>query len=177
MRFSNTYLFYLKGWSGINVDAMPGSKEEFDRYRPRDTNVEMGVARESGMMNYYRFNEPALNGFSMEISHLRAKSDCGYYIEDVVEIPIKPLKLILNEYMPTGRKIDFLTIDVEGLDLEVLESNDWSRFRPTYILVEILNYSDSERDRNRVFVFMNNVGYSFFAKQVNTVFFVDKSHR
>src|SRR5690349_18351333 len=48
MRFSNTYFFYRRGWRGINIDARPGSKREFDRARPRDINVECGVAQVAG---------------------------------------------------------------------------------------------------------------------------------
>lgn len=45
-RFSNTYLFYKQGWRGINIDAMPGSMKLFDRFRPRDINIQCGVAYE-----------------------------------------------------------------------------------------------------------------------------------
>ena len=44
-RFSNTYLFYTQGWSGINIDATPGSMKAFNKYRPRDINLEVGVGR------------------------------------------------------------------------------------------------------------------------------------
>ena len=47
-RFSNTYLFYKKGWRGINIDAMPRSMELFDKFRPRDINIECGVASNGG---------------------------------------------------------------------------------------------------------------------------------
>jgi hypothetical protein len=44
-RFSNTYLFYKKGWSGINIDANPKSMELFNRRRSRDINIEVGIAK------------------------------------------------------------------------------------------------------------------------------------
>lgn len=47
-RFSNTYLFYKQGWRGINIDAMPGSMTLFHRFRPRDINIECGVANNGG---------------------------------------------------------------------------------------------------------------------------------
>ena len=47
-RFSNTYFFYKKGWSGINIDAMPGSMHGFRLLRTRDINLEMGISREKG---------------------------------------------------------------------------------------------------------------------------------
>ncbi|MCX2716544.1 hypothetical protein OQH61_02215 [Helicobacter sp. MIT 21-1697] len=47
-RFSNTYLFYQKGWKGINIDAMPNSMKLFSRFRPRDINIECGIALNGG---------------------------------------------------------------------------------------------------------------------------------
>ena len=43
-RFSNTYFFYKRGWKGINIDAMPGSMKIFNKYRPRDKNIEAGIS-------------------------------------------------------------------------------------------------------------------------------------
>lgn len=51
--FSNTYFFYLNGWRGINIEARPGSKALFDRVRPRDTNLELGISRNRGELTYY----------------------------------------------------------------------------------------------------------------------------
>src|SRR5687767_14463398 len=45
---SNTYFFYLYGWRGINIEARPGSRKLFDKVRPRDINLEMGVSAERG---------------------------------------------------------------------------------------------------------------------------------
>lgn len=47
-RFSNTYLFYQKGWRGINIDAMPNSMRLFNRFRPRDINLECGISKGGG---------------------------------------------------------------------------------------------------------------------------------
>ena len=62
-RFSNTNIFYQMGWRGINIDPMPSSMDLFKRYRPRDINLEFGVAKKKGIMKYYIFNDPALNSF------------------------------------------------------------------------------------------------------------------
>ena len=59
IRYNNMMGFYLRGWNGINIDPLPGSKAEFDRIRKRDINIEMGVATERGTLTYYGFKEPA----------------------------------------------------------------------------------------------------------------------
>ncbi|MFM5955986.1 MAG: FkbM family methyltransferase, partial [Dolichospermum sp.] len=73
-RFSNTYYFYLKGWSGINIDAMPGSMKIFDDLRPLDINLEIPISDKSEILTYYEFDEPALNSFSLPLSQERIKT-------------------------------------------------------------------------------------------------------
>jgi FkbM family methyltransferase len=135
VRFSNTYFFYKQGWRGINIDAMPGSMEPFKKVRPRDINIEAAVAQESRELTYSIFNDPALNGFDAELSETRDKL-AGYHIVQRVKIQTQTLAQILEQNLPAGTKIDFLTVDVEGFDLQVLASNDWTRFRPELVLAE-----------------------------------------
>ena len=71
IRFSNTFLFYKKGWSGINIDAMPGSMKYFNKYRPRDINIEMGVGIKKNRSIFYQFNEPALNTFDSKEASIK----------------------------------------------------------------------------------------------------------
>lgn len=171
-RFSNTFLFYRRGWSGINIDAMPGSMRLFNRWRPRDINLEMGVARATGNLDYYIFNEPALNGFSDDLSNERNNASGPYTIKEIIRVEVFPLKEVFKKYL-SDRRIDFLNVDVEGLDLNVLQSNDWSRFRPTFVLVEVLQSCLHELEADPIAQFMKDCGYVSFAKQVNTVFFKD----
>jgi FkbM family methyltransferase len=173
-RFSNTYMFYRMGWSGINVDAMPGSMRNFERLRPRDVNIEMGVAKDSGSLDYYVFNESALNGFSKDLSRERDESDNDYYVKDVIKVDVCTLEQILDKHLSCN-KIDFMSVDVEGLDLDVLQSNNWTKYRPCYVLAEILRSSLHELDHDPIVRFMREQEYVVFAKQVNTVIFKDIS--
>ena len=66
IRFSNTYFFYRIGWSGINIDAMPGSMQAFKKSRVRDINLELGVSNHNANLDYYIFNDTALNTFSVK---------------------------------------------------------------------------------------------------------------
>ncbi|NEV63006.1 FkbM family methyltransferase [Thiorhodococcus minor] len=170
-RFSNTYLFYRRGWSGINVDAAPGSMDAFRKLRPRDTNLELGVALDSRWLDFFVFTEPALNGFSYELSQHRVRCNNKCKILDVKRVKTEPLSSILERCLPENRVIDFLTIDVEGFDLEVLKSNDWQRFRPKYVLVESLESSLHTLFESDLAEFMRECGYSIYAKCVNTIFF------
>jgi FkbM family methyltransferase len=171
-RFSSTYLFYRKGWQGINIDAMPGCMQLFDKWRPRDINLQLGVAQQRGEMDYYVFNEPALNGFSLALSTKRNET-ISYHINKVIKVDVMPLSEILDCNMGEN-KIDFLSVDVEGLDLDVLKSNDWKRFRPKLVLVEILDCSLHNIEQNPITQFMKNHKYVVYAKTLNTVFFRDE---
>ena len=168
-RFSNTYLFYLCGWAGINIDPLPGSKAQFDSLRPRDINIELGVSSEAGSMTYYAFDEPAFNTFNSEVAKTRTSKLLSKHI-----IAVQPLRDILANHLPTETPIDFLSIDVEGLDLDVLRSNDWNKFRPRYVLAESLCMPDIRHvQQTDLHAFMESVGYCFFAKTLNTLFFAD----
>ena len=170
-RFSNTYIFHLAGWSGINIDAMPGSMKAFNKLRKNDVNIECGVSDMMGDIPYYIFNETALNGFDKELAEQRDSKFPQYRIVKTVLVPVLTLEAILDKNMTPDRQIDFLSIDVEGFDLQVLRSNNWQKYRPKIVLVEILksNFVDFEDDP--IVKFMLDKNYVFVAKTVNTAFF------
>ena len=168
-RFSNTFSFYKRGWRGINIDALPGSMKVFQKLRPRDINLEIAISEKEQILTYYMFNEPALNGFSKTISTKRQTDE--YQIVNTIDVSSFPLSKILNEHVPFEQKIDFLSVDVEGLDLQVLESNDWDKFRPKVILVEIIDGSLNSLMDKPIYQFLVSKGYSLFAKLVYTCIF------
>ena len=169
-RFSNTFFFYKKGWSGINIDAMPNSMSLFNKIRPRDTNLEIPLSDKKQKLKYYMFNEPALNGFSKELAEKRAGED-SYKIISEKDMETSTLEEILEKYLPSGQEIDFISIDVEGLDLQVLKSNNWERFRPKFVLVEIFGSSIHDVTNLKEYKYLKGFEYEIFAKTVNTVIF------
>ncbi len=77
--------------------------------------------------------------------------------------------------MPESQHIDFLSVDVEGLDMEVLRSNDWSKYKPDVILVEDKNFDFTEPMKSMVFSFLIIQGYTVVAKTFNTLVFKIKT--
>ncbi len=172
-RFSNTYYFYKLGWRGINVDADPLLIKEFDSTRPDDINIACGVGNSNEELTFYVFDEPAINTFDSALAQERVAKH-GYRIVREEKIAIKKLDLILNEFLPTGQKIDFMSVDVEGKDLEVLKSNNWLKYRPRFLLVECLDTSSLEKVLvDGVTSYLKGVGYKPIAKSLFTVFFAD----
>lgn len=159
---SNTYLFYKAGWSGINIDARPGSMKLFGKHRPRDINLEVGISRKEGIETYHIISDDSpMNSFSREslesLNMLR-------HVQRTVPVEVLPLSVVLSRHVPVGQHIDFLTVDVEGYDLEVLESNDWDVFRPSVILAETPGKYVEELREQPVSVMLRNHGSRLCAR-------------
>lgn len=170
-RFSNTNLFYLMGWEGINIDASQEAIKLFKEDRKRDINLNMGVGLKSEQKEFIIFDEPAVNTFNKDVAKDKLKNT-KFKIKERKMIQILPLSKILKKYMPKGKKIDFISIDVEGNDFEVLKSNDWKLFKPKYILVEIFGgYTMKAVTTDRVTKFLDQQGYQPIAKTLNTVIY------
>lgn len=172
-RFSNTYYFYKKGWRGINIDAMPGSMEAFNRIRRRDINLVIPISNAKETLVYYMFDEPALNGFSKKISEER-DTQTAHTIIGKIKMETSTLAEVLDSHLPNHVKIDFLSVDTEGWDLNVLRSNNWGKYRPKVVLVESLDSSLSDLDHCEVYAFMVGKGYDLFAKTIRTMFFMNR---
>lgn len=174
-RFSNTFKLYQQGWSGINIDPLPGSMDRFAKFRPRDVNLEIGVSDEEGSLIYYEFDEPALNGFHAELSQDR-NSSTGYRILKTSSKSVRTLRDILNEHFPaTGPGLDLISVDAEGFDLNVLKSNDWVRFRPKVIIAELRQVQLDKIYSDPVYVYLKSLNYSWFACTGRSCFFEDQS--
>lgn len=133
IRFSNTYLFYLKGWWGVNIEADKSKLKYFNIFRKRDINIQALVSTKDHIENYYRFNESALNGI---LSKKRLKDLLSIGIEPFEKLEIKSLDInkILSKYF--GQNIDFISIDIEGKDHEILSHLDLENLSPKVILIE-----------------------------------------
>ena len=170
LRFSNTFLFYKRGWRGLNIEPSTTAIDRFQRKRARDINVNLGVGETSGALTYYIFNDPALNTFDKTLMQER-EAHTSYRVIQTTKVGVERLERILDQHLPDGQEIDFMSIDVEGFDLQVLRSNDWIRFRPEFVLVEALDFSMDDANKHPVHEFMIGVGYKLVAKTMNTLFY------
>ena len=171
-RFSNTYRLYRAGWRGLNIDPLPGNKDLFDRLRPRDENVEVGIASHAGRLHYWSFREPAYNTFDEQLA--RARVDNGVSdIVDVIEVETAPLADLLRSFIPEGIAIDLMSVDVEGFDYQVLETNDWEQYRPHVVMAEVLNADFESMKDDPVYQLMKTNGYALNSKTHTSALFVD----
>jgi len=171
-RFSNTCFFYERGWRGINIEPAPDAVAQFERLRPRDINLRFGVAEAAGTLTYHVFDEPALNTFDAALARDR-EARTPYRVVRTESVAVERLDALLRKHLPPGQKIDFMSIDVEGLDLQVLRSNDWSRYRPRFVLAEALDFSLDAAAAHPLHAFMRAQRYGLVAKTLNTLFYED----
>lgn len=176
-RFSNTFLLYNAGWRGINIDATPGSMRAFEQFRPEDTNIECFVGNPESEKIFTRYNEPALNTASQRVIESRVLPPSVYWPVGTSAVRPRTLSSILDVYKPRETPIMLLNIDVEGSEQEVLETNDWARYRPEIILIEQLSTGIDESMVHPTTTFLNERGYRLVAKAFNSSFFALKENR
>mgnify|MGYP003392979320 CR=1 FL=1 len=165
-RFSNTYWFYRKGWRGINIDAAPGSMAPFNKKRSGDKNIEAAISNTKETLEFNVLNHAAFSTFSKKLAEEHVKE--GYWIKDVVQIQTKTLKEVLDENLSGVEKIDFVNIDVESYDLEVLKSNDWNKYVPEVIVIEDRELSN---EGSEIVSYLNEKGYNLVATMEKTKIF------
>jgi len=168
-RFSNTKLFYDLGWGGINIEPNEGIKNLFDKTRPRDKTLEIGLGKRCGYQKFFLYNESALNSLNNRNSEL---SDTPYSSTGSKEIETSRMEVILNDFH--GESLpepNFLDIDVEGLEMEVLEGNNWDKFKFNYILIEQKIQSVDSIKHSPLFIFLSDKGYEILAHNGLTGFY------
>jgi FkbM family methyltransferase len=134
---NNTYLFYKKGWRGLLVEPDRFRCRVLKAARPRDEVLNMGAGLHDSEMTFYVFKPDTFSTFSKtEADHYR---QLGYTLVKTMPVPIRPLGEILAAHA-TDTPIDILSVDTEGYDLEVIQSNDWNRFRPKIVIVEVVRH-------------------------------------
>jgi FkbM family methyltransferase len=163
---SNTCLFYEQGWSGLNIDARAGTKALFDRIRPKDVNLELALSSDGRELEFTSFDNPAVSTFKRENVEWALRNGCR--IVGVQRIPTTTLAAVLDQHHDPSRPIDFMSIDVEGMDLEVLRGNNWAKYRPGYLLVEAYGSSLEGHTSSEMGAFLNALGYRLCAMTVNT---------
>jgi FkbM family methyltransferase len=130
-----SFAFYLKGWSGITVEPNPWLSRLSRAVRPRDRHVEALVGSAGGEATFYLVRE--FHGLSTMIAgHAQAALAQFGKSADAITVPLTTLSALCTGQAPAA--FDFLKIDVEGAEPDVILGGDWRRFRPKLIVVEAL---------------------------------------
>ncbi|HTV10784.1 MAG TPA: FkbM family methyltransferase [Acidimicrobiales bacterium] len=129
---SVTKLFYERGWRGINVEPNPTLFSRLAAARPEDINLQLALSDKPGRANLHSYDNPAAWGYAT-ISEETVSRDGNF--SRVNEVEVSTLGILCEKY-GGGMPFDFLKIDVEGHEKNVILGVDWSLLRPRTIVVE-----------------------------------------
>lgn len=172
-KLNNTYSLYQKGHRGVLVEANPGFIEELREKRPGDVVLNMGVAGHSAdSMKFYITNADGLNSFDLNSIQEAKKKLEWLQVEKEVNVPVLTMEDIINQYC--GKTPDIVSIDVEGLEIDILTGLDFDEHRPKAFIIETINYSTKlqiNAKREDIMEFMHTKGYEEYAfTGVNSIF-------
>lgn len=167
---SNTAIFYLNGSKGINIEPDKRLFSEFIKERKNDINLNIGISNETGMLEYFIMNEKSLNTFSKDDA-LQAQKE-GKSIVNSVMIMTDTLNNIIKQYC-NNEFPNFLSIDVEGFDEDILRSIDFENNFPLVICVETISYSEKglgEKNHSIIQLLIKNEYILYADTYINSIF-------
>tara|TARA_B100000989_G_scaffold115838_1_gene85279 strand:+ start:978 stop:1709 length:732 start_codon:yes stop_codon:yes gene_type:complete len=148
-RHNNTFHFYKKNWIGINVDLNPITIELFNFFRTKDININCAISDKKGYKKLYFVNDfSPLN--TLDYNHLKfLKKNFSLTKKDFNEKRIKTENVnnILKKYK--FNRVDFLNIDLEGFEYEVIKSINFKKFKINLICIEILNHNKLSKNKSK----------------------------
>jgi FkbM family methyltransferase len=168
---NNTAIFYESGSRGINIEPNDENITLFNRYRKHDVNLNIGIAKEPGLLDYYYMSAPTLNTFSKEEAQ-NFESENNYKIKRVVKKEVDTLQGVITKYHE-GKFPDLLSLDVEGLEEDIIYSIDYENNFPSVICIETISYSEKGLgEKNHELIdFIKSKNYLAYADtNINSIF-------
>lgn len=154
---SVTKHFYDKGWHGINVEPVSAYHAKLQQQRDRDVNLNIALLDKPGTTSLYEFSGTGLSTFEHKYATDHKKQ--GFEVCEQA-VNVSTLETICAEYA-NDQVIDFLKIDTEGTELQVLQGGDWQRFRPRVVLLEATIPLSQETSHAEWEPFLQQRGYIF----------------
>jgi FkbM family methyltransferase len=174
-QMSNTYLFYKRGARGVCIEPQPLRCARIRRVRPKDLCLNIGVGgKDHEGLEFYILSQEALSTFSKT----EAERVCRYgntRIERKLKIPVMTLTAVLKKHQLPAP--DYISIDLEGDELEALQTLDWAHGRPKVICAETLTYTEdrTEQKQQKTIDWLEKKGYFLYADTYINSIFVDKA--
>jgi len=158
LELNNTCLLHKRGWGGINIDINTLSIDYFNFLRPNDVNINIAASNKKTIKTiYYQKKKSPLN--TLKITQAKKM-----FIGNIKKrkVKSKTLSKIIDNTKFKGKKINFLNIDTEGSDLEILKKLNFKKYKPELICVELLdsfNASSKIIKKNKIYKFLVNKKY------------------
>ena len=148
----------------MNIDPSEISIKLFDFARKKDINICSAVSLKKGFVDFYYDKPLSLYNSLVENKDLKNKK----------LISSDTLSSILDKTEFKNKHIDFLSVDAEGKDFEVIQSLDFERYSPKFICIEIWTETKNknyELNKSKIYNFLIEKKYSVvFNKKENYIF-------
>lgn len=168
---SNTYLFYRAGGRGVLIEPDPFLFEKIKKKRRHDICLNVGVATRNEVdAKFFIMSSRVLNTFCREEA-IRLQDENDQKIERTIKVKVVSINNILTKYFP--RELNLLSLDVEGLDFDILKAMDFAIVRPGVICVETITYSEKREGKKRYDIIeflLDNNYFSYADTYINTIF-------
>lgn len=171
---SNTHFFYARGCRGVNVEPDPDLFSAFVAQRPEDVNLNVGIGEgDVPALPFHVMSTRTLNTFSKAEATRYAQTGL-HRIESVISVPVVSINTVIAKHFG-GAAPDFVSVDVEGLDAEIIRSLDLERYRPAVICVETLTFSETREEQKipEIAEYLLARGYFAYADTYINTLFVD----
>jgi FkbM family methyltransferase len=168
-----SFWFYERGWQGIVVEPQPELLTLYQRLRPRDLAIGGLVGRHCGEIDFHVVDR--LHGLSTSLEGFARKAKAFGADYRTVRMPVTTLATLCEKHSMDS--IDFLKIDVEGAEGDVLFGGDWKRFRPKVVVAEAVTPLASEQGWHDWEPFLIAQGYDFVLFDTLNRFYVAREHR
>lgn len=162
---SNTLLLHRSGWEGVNIDMNPDKIATFDLLRPQDDNICCAVSAEPKRYVIERAGSPA--------EHLRELLSDEQIESGLRVVLSQTIKEALKNTCLDGQSVDYVNIDCEGFDFQVLQQIDFADFRPAILTIEALNMVEQEK----ICQFLSEKRYRLSEKIHWTLLFTDADRK
>jgi FkbM family methyltransferase len=173
---NNTALFYQRGSRGINIEPDPDLYKTIAHHRSGDTNLNIGIGAREATLQFYKMDVSTLNTFSKEEAEKMSHAE-GHKILEEIPVPVLPVDTIINQYCK-GHFPEFLSLDVEGYEMEILQSIRFGSSDPIVICMETISYAtDGGGTKNQSLIsYLLSRGYLHYADTYINSIFVKKDY-
>ena len=137
---NNTYILNKKGWKGINIDLDKDNIDLFNISRPNDENINIAISNKISEVELFFYHKKSpINTIDKKTSNYQQAK-----VTEIKKVNTNTLDNVISKTKYKNSKFDFLSVDVEGHELQVLEGFDFNLYSPDVIVVEYLDLTLSK---------------------------------
>lgn len=175
--FSNTMSFYKQNWRGVLVDPNPFMIQLCREQRPGDVTTQVAVSDYNGKSEFFIFHDWASSNTIDPVFRDQIASGQNISVREAIIVDVLTLKDLFETYLPKGRQLDLVNIDIENIDYRALSSNDWITYRPKVIAIEDLVLDFDHLAGSNIHQLMFERDYQLYSRCVYTSIYFDRHAR